>query len=71
MPGKDSPAELVLLALPHNAHTGTFEAEVESSDPGEKGADIHAVPSLTLATLRGRLPHVTFTVYGRHSAVAW
>jgi hypothetical protein len=36
MPGKDPPAVLVLLALPHNAHPGTLEAEIESADPAEK-----------------------------------
>jgi hypothetical protein len=39
MPGKDSAAEFVLLALPHNAHTGALEAKVESSDSAEKAAD--------------------------------
>jgi hypothetical protein len=41
MPGKDSSAELVLLALPHNAHTGPLEAEVEPPDAGEQRANIH------------------------------
>jgi hypothetical protein len=35
MPGKDTPAELVLLALPHNSHTGAFESEVEAADSCE------------------------------------
>jgi hypothetical protein len=39
MPGKDSPAELVLLALPHNAHTGSLQAEVEAPDSGEQRAN--------------------------------
>jgi hypothetical protein len=41
MPGKDTSAELVLLALPHNSHTGPFEAKVESADPAEQASDIH------------------------------
>jgi hypothetical protein len=45
MPGKDTSAELVLLALPHNAHTGPLEAEVEPSDSGEQRADIHTPAS--------------------------
>jgi hypothetical protein len=32
MPGKDPSTELVLLALPQNPHTGSFEAEVEPAD---------------------------------------
>jgi hypothetical protein len=36
MPSKDPSAELVLLALPHNSHTGTLESEVESTDSGEQ-----------------------------------
>jgi hypothetical protein len=36
MPGKDPPAVLVLLALPHNAHPGALKAEIESADPSEK-----------------------------------
>jgi hypothetical protein len=36
MPGKDPAAVLVLLALPHNAHAGTLEPEIESADPAEK-----------------------------------
>jgi hypothetical protein len=39
VPGKDPSAELVLLALPHNAHAGSFEAEVEPADPGEEASD--------------------------------
>jgi hypothetical protein len=35
MPGKDPPAVLVLLALPHNTHSGALKAEIESADPGE------------------------------------
>jgi hypothetical protein len=35
VPGKDPLAEGVLLAEPQSAHTGSFEPEVESSDPGE------------------------------------
>ena len=41
MPGKDPAAELVLLALPHNAHTGPLKAEVESADPAEQRSDTH------------------------------
>jgi len=36
VPGKDPSAVRVLLALPHNAHTGSFEPEVEAADTGEK-----------------------------------
>jgi hypothetical protein len=36
MSSEDTPAELVLLALPHNAHTGPLEAEVEAADAGEE-----------------------------------
>jgi hypothetical protein len=39
MPGKDSSAVVVLLALPHNAHSGPLEAEVESADTCEEGAN--------------------------------
>jgi len=43
MARKDSTAELVGLALPRDPHPGAFESEVEAADPGEEGADIHAV----------------------------
>jgi hypothetical protein len=36
---EDLSAELVLLALPHNSHTGPLEPEVESADPGEQASD--------------------------------
>ncbi len=39
MPGKDSSTELVLLALPHNPHTGPLEPEVEAADSGKEAAD--------------------------------
>jgi hypothetical protein len=37
--GEHPAAELALLALPEDVHTGALEAEVEASDPGEEGAD--------------------------------
>jgi hypothetical protein len=39
VPGKDPSAERVLLALPHNAHTGSLEPKVKPSDPAEQGSD--------------------------------
>src|SRR3954469_20516417 len=46
MPGKDPPAVGVLLALPHNSHTGALEAEVESANSGEERANgQHPAPS--------------------------
>lgn len=42
--GKDSAAELLGLALPHNSHTGPFEAEIKAAHPTEEGADIHTAP---------------------------
>jgi hypothetical protein len=45
MPGKDSPAVGVLLALPHNAHTGALEPEVEAADPREQASDEHVTRS--------------------------
>lgn len=35
MAGEDAPTVWVLLALPHNAHSGAFEPEVEASDACE------------------------------------
>jgi len=37
--GKDALAIAVLLAEPHSSHTGSFEAEVESSDAAEERSD--------------------------------
>jgi hypothetical protein len=36
---EDPLAELVLLAEPHSAHTGTLEANVEAADPGKERPD--------------------------------
>jgi hypothetical protein len=47
MPGKHSPAEIVLLALPHNSHTGPLEAVIEAANPAKERSDIHVASQLT------------------------
>jgi hypothetical protein len=42
---EDCAGVLVDLALPHDVHPGTLEAEVETADPTEQRADVHAAPS--------------------------
>jgi hypothetical protein len=42
--GEDAAAELVGLALPGDAHPGSFQAKVEASDAAEQRTDIHAPP---------------------------
>ncbi len=44
VPGEDGSAVGVLLDLPVDPHPGPLEAEVESADAGEEGADIHCLP---------------------------
>jgi len=46
---EDSPAERIGLALPRDAHPGSFEAEIETADPGEQASDREPI-------IHGRLP---------------
>jgi hypothetical protein len=40
--GEHAAGVRVDLGLPDNVHAGPLEAEVESADAGEEGADVHA-----------------------------
>lgn len=44
MPGKDSSAPVIDLDLPGAFPSGSFEAEVESSDAREERAESHSSP---------------------------
>jgi hypothetical protein len=58
VPGKDPSAELVLLALPHNAHTGSLEPKVKPSDPAEQRPDRQRHPNLA---------YLSFSCAARHA----
>src|SRR5690606_6966286 len=56
MVGKDSGCVRVEFGLPRHLHADTFGGEVEPSDPGEQGTDLHHISSTRTAT-PGRRPY--------------
>src|SRR5436190_1329373 len=56
------------LGLPDDVHAGAFEAEVEATDAGEQGADLHAIASSATYTARARRRAACSTCLRRRQA---